>query len=359
MKIAQLKAAEEWFSTPASQWILSLLIFCTLVLALLWAKGILCNYLATANLRLPPQLQRFLANGVKSISPVLLMLLCLDVSTNFLVLPPSLHLIFSKLPLLAILFQVGVWIKPLTQISLEAYVETHHIETDRLAFKTLMGPISIVIVGISWLLLALTALASLNVNITGLLTGLGIGGVAIALAVKNILEDLFSAFSIVLDKPFVVGDLIEVSSKEMGIVEHIGLKTTRISAVGGEQIIITNTDLLASRIRNHRFVQKRRVSLIITVDYQTPVEQLQNIPQWITEALEHQSEHLSLDRVHLANLGPIGYEFELIYFVDTADYVVFMDTKQQLLLTLLTTFQQQDIHIASQPTALSSKPTGG
>lgn len=359
MKIAQLKAAEEWFSTPASQWILSLLIFCTLVLVLLWTKNIVYNYLVTANLRLPPKLQRFLANGVKSISPVLLMLLCLDVSTNFLVLPPSLHLIFNKLPLLAILFQVGVWIKPLTQISLEAYVETHHLETDRLAFKTLMGPISIVIVGISWLLLALTALASLNVNITGLLTGLGIGGVAIALAVKNILEDLFSAFSIVLDKPFVVGDLIEVNSKEMGIVEHIGLKTTRISAVGGEQIIITNTDLLASRIRNHRFVQKRRVSLIITVDYQTPVEQLQNIPQWITEALEHQSEHLSLDRVHLANLGSIGYEFELIYFVDTADYVVFMDTKQQLLLTLLTTFQQQDIHIASQPTALSSKPTGG
>jgi small-conductance mechanosensitive channel len=354
MKLTQFLPLQ-WFSTPITQWSLSLLIFCSLVLLLLWSKGLLYGYLSTAQLRIPPKLQQFLASGIKSISPALLMLLCLDISTSFLVLPHAIHLICNKLPLLAILFQLGAWVKPLTQLSLEAYVETHQNEFDRLAFKTLMGPISMLIVGIVWLLLVLTGLASLNINITGLLTGLGIGGVAIALAVKNILEDLFSAFSIVLDKPFVVGDLIEVGSKEMGVVEHIGLKTTRISAVGGEQIIITNTDLLASRIRNHRHIQKRRVVLPLFVDYHTSVEQLQQLPQWIKEQVQKQSEQLTLDRVHFAGLGGIGYEFEIVYFVNTVEYDVFMDTKQQLLLAILTQLQQHNVQLAMQPSTLPAK----
>ena len=168
-------------------------------------------------------------------------------------------------------------------------------------------------------MLALVALNRLGYDVTALITGLGVGGIAIALAVQNVLGDLFAALAIVLDKPFVVGDAITVDTMT-GTVEHVGLKTTRIRSVNGEQLIFSNADLLKSRIRNFKRMQERRIVFTIGVSYDTPPDTVARIPAMIREAVEAQQQ-VRFDRSHFMSYGDSALSFETVYFVLTADYL--------------------------------------
>ncbi len=164
-----------------------------------------------------------------------------------------------------------------------------------------------------WALVLLLALDNLGVDVTALVAGLGIGGIAVALALQNVLGDLFASLSIALDKPFVIGDFIVVDTLS-GNIEHVGLKTTRIRSLSGEQIVISNTDLLHTRIRNFKRMQERRILFSIGVEYQTPAEKLEKIPGWLQDIVS--SVPLArFDRAHFKSFGDFALLFEIVYYV--------------------------------------------
>lgn len=188
------------------------------------------------------------------------------------------------------------------------------------------------------------ALDNIGVNVTTLVAGLGIGGIAIALAVQNILGDLFASFSIMLDRPFVLGDFVIIGDYQ-GTVEHIGLKTTRIRSLSGEQIIFSNSDLLSSRIRNYKRMYERRIVLTLGVTYQTPLEKLKAVPRIIREAVETQND-ARFDRAHFKGYGDFSLNFEYVYYVKKPDYNTYMDVQQAINLAVYERFAAEGIEFA-------------
>ena len=195
-----------------------------------------------------------------------------------------------------------------------------------------------------WTIVVLLALNNLGIQITALVAGLGISGIAVALAVQNILGDLFASLSIVMDRPFVIGDFIIVGD-QMGTVEHVGLKTTRVKSLSGEQIVFSNTDLLSSRIRNYRLMNERRVLFTLGMTYQTPAEKLERIPGMIQEIIEAQ-EQVRFDRAHFASYGDFSLNFEIVYWVLDRDYALYMGIQQEINLALYRKFEEEKIEFA-------------
>lgn len=185
---------------------------------------------------------------------------------------------------------------------------------------------------------------NLGYDITTLVAGLGIGGIAVALAAQTILGDLFSYFVIFFDKPFEIGDFIVVDDK-MGTIESIGVKTTRLRALSGEQLICSNTFLTNSRVHNFRRLQERRAIFTFGVAYQTPVELLERIPEMIKDIINSIPE-TRFDRAHWKNFGDSSLNFEVIYFVMKPEMALFMDIQQQVNLKLYRVFQQHNIEFA-------------
>jgi small-conductance mechanosensitive channel len=195
-----------------------------------------------------------------------------------------------------------------------------------------------------WTLVLLLILDNLGFNVTALVTSLGIGGVAVALAVQNILGDLFASLSIAIDKPFVIGDFIVVGDLT-GTVEHVGLKTTRVRSLSGEQIVFSNNDLLKSRIRNYKRMQERRAVFTIGVTYDTPADQIEALPGLSREAIEAQDK-VRFDRAHFKAFGPSSLDFEAVYYVLQPDYPVYMDMQQAINLALVRAFAARGIQFA-------------
>lgn len=195
-----------------------------------------------------------------------------------------------------------------------------------------------------WIVVVLMILDNLGFNITTLVASLGIGGIAVALAVQNILGDLFASLSIVLDKPFVVGDFIIVDNF-LGTVEYIGLKTTRVRSLGGEQVVFSNGDLLKARIRNHQRMETRRAAFVIRVTYQTSEEQLRAVPDIVRGIITAQ-ENVNFERAHFFAFSEWSLDFEVVYWILTPDYFVFMDAQQEIYLRLYRAFAERGIEFA-------------
>lgn len=185
---------------------------------------------------------------------------------------------------------------------------------------------------------------NLGFNVSAIVAGLGIGGVAVALAAQTILGDLFNYFVIFFDRPFEQGDFIIVDDY-MGIIEKIGIKSTRIRSLDGEQIVISNSNLTASRIRNYKRMQQRRAIFEIGVTYETPAEKLRKIPSIIRTIVE-QIREARLDRAHFKKFGPYSLDFEIVYFILTSDYNKYMDIQQQINLGIMEAFEKEGIEFA-------------
>jgi small-conductance mechanosensitive channel len=201
-----------------------------------------------------------------------------------------------------------------------------------------------VVKALVWVIGLLFFLDNIGYSVTTIIAGLGIGGIAIALAAQNILSDLFSYFVIFLDKPFEIGDFIVVNDKS-GSVEQIGFKTSRIRSLGGEELIIPNAELVKSTINNFKRLEKRRISFTVRVVYDTPPELLQEVPEVLKAAVEKREKTL-LDRAHLATLADYYINFEVVYFVLSDDYNLYMNIQQAILLDIITAFRARGIKFA-------------
>ena len=238
---------------------------------------------------------------------------------------------------LVLLWQVGLWGAAAVSFWFKHYLGKRAVEGDRTSIA-MIGAMSIGAKVILWVLVVLTAVRSVfGIEITALITGLGVSGIAVALAVQNILGDLLAALAIVFDKPFDVGDAIGVD-QITGTVEHIGLKTTRLRSITGEQIIIGNADLLKSRVRNFRRQYQRRVVLNFDVTYDTPNDVLAKLPGVVQQIVSAQSP-VKFDRAHVSSLGESAVRIEAVYYVLDPDYTKHMDIQQAILLEALRRFE--------------------
>lgn len=195
-----------------------------------------------------------------------------------------------------------------------------------------------------WAIGILFLIDNLGYNITTIITGLGIGGVAIALASQAVLGDLFSYFVIFFDKPFEIGDFIIIGDK-MGSVEYVGIKTTRIRSLSGEQLIFSNTDLTNSRVHNYKRMEKRRVVFSFRISYNTPMEKVSRIPGIVKKIIEAQPDS-QFDRAHLFSFGDFSFNFEVVYNVLSPDYNLYMDRQQAINLEMVKAFEQESIRFA-------------
>ena len=195
-----------------------------------------------------------------------------------------------------------------------------------------------------WTIAAVFLLDNLGVEISAVVAGLGIGGIAVALAAQVILGDLFSYFVIFFDRPFTIGDFIIVDDK-LGVIEYVGIKTTRIRALSGEQLIFSNTDLTNSRVHNFKKMEKRRVVFKLGVIYQTSYEKLNLIPTLVREIIEKQSG-ASFDRGHFASYGDFSLNFEFVYYIEGSDYNKYMDIQQSINFEIFKSFEYEKIEFA-------------
>lgn len=195
-----------------------------------------------------------------------------------------------------------------------------------------------------WVIGIVFLMDNLGFDISAVIAGLGIGGIAIALAAQTILGDLFSYFVIFFDRPFEVGDFIVVGDK-VGNVEYTGIKTTRIRALSGEQLVFSNTDLTNSRIHNFKKMERRRVVFKLGVIYQTPSEKLAEISKFVREIIEKQPDTI-FDRGHFSAYGDFSLNFEFVYYVIGSDYVKYMDTQQKINIEIYDEFEKRGIEFA-------------
>jgi small-conductance mechanosensitive channel len=271
----------------------------------------------------------------------LFLALALDAGEQNLTLPARLQHIVSATVSMLILLQVGLWAVRTLRFYLE--IKERERGSDRL-FAGSLDIINFVGRMLIWALLILVALDNLGVNITALLAGLGVGGVAVALALQNILGDLFASLSIALDKPFVVGDTLNIDAYT-GSVEHIGIKTTRLRSESGEQIILSNADILKSRVRNYGRMIEQRVLTTLRVSYATSTETLGGIPG-LLERIVRDQPNARFERCHLKSLGDSSLQFELSYFVQAPQQNPLHDLQQTVNYRIIDEFRRLGIEFA-------------
>ncbi len=271
-----------------------------------------------------------------------LMLIALNVSLRSIEAGDRFDVFFGRLLIIGMLVQLGLWaVAGLGRFMLLRRQEQLEEDAGAVAAMDIVGFLVRVSV---WAIVFLLALDNLGVNITALVAGLGVGGIAVALAAQNIISDLFASLSIVLDKPFVLGDFLVIDSLS-GNVEKVGIKTTRVRSLSGEQLVFSNNDLLGSRIRNYGRMSERRILFTIGVVYQTSAEKLEQVPELIKDIIVKQ-ESARFDRAHFKAFGAYSLDFEIVYYVESSDYALYMHIQQAVNYEIFRRFAEIGIEFA-------------
>ena len=218
-----------------------------------------------------------------------------------------------------------------------------------------LGGIMLILNGIIWIIGIIFLFDNLGYDVGAIIAGLGIGGIAIALAAQNILGDLFNYLVIFFDQPFEIGDFIILDDK-MGTVEYIGVKTTRLKSLSGEQLILANSDLTKSRVHNYKRMARRRIQFDIGIVYQSSLEQIKEVPVIIKDIISSM-EGVTLDRTHFKGYGDFSLIFQTVYFVENADFNVYMDKQQAINIRLFEEFQERKIEFAYPTQSIILTPT--
>ncbi len=331
----------EWGGNTIQNYLIALAVFAGGILFIRLVRKATVRYLRTWAEKTEGTLDDFLVSVLeKNLLPIF-NLGFLYLAMRYLNLPVKVDKILNILYGIIITWFVVRIILRLIRHSLENYADK---QPDPESKKRELRGLSAIIKLLIWSLAVVFLLSNLGYNVTGIVAGLGIGGIAIALAAQAILGDLFSYFVILFDKPFEVGDFITVDDKK-GSIEKIGLKTTRVRSLTGEIIIVGNTNLTSARVHNFKQLEKRRVAFILTVTYQTPADKLEMIPAMIKEIIEGR-ENIVFDRAHLVAFAASSLNYEVVYFVETPDLIYHLDVQQQIFLSILRKFEQENIEFA-------------
>jgi small-conductance mechanosensitive channel len=331
-----------YMGSTLQNWLISFCILLIVFALLITIKKLVIRKFSKLAVATDNQIDDLLVDMLKNTKFFILLVASAYVASYAITLKPSIDVLWQKTVILILILQGGLWASAGISFALRQTIEKR-MERD-LSSTTTITFLGFVARLLLWIIVLLLILDNMGVNITGLVAGLGIGGIAVALAVQNILGDLFASLSIVLDKPFVIGDFVVVDSLS-GTIEHIGLKTTRIRSLGGEQLVFSNNDLLKSRIRNYKRMSERRIVFSFGVVYQTPLEKMKAIKEIVSDIIKNE-ENARLDRVHFKEYGDSSLNFEVVYFVNNADYNIYMDVQEAINLEIFRRFQQEGIEFA-------------
>ncbi len=303
----------------------------------------------------------FLLHGMaQRIGVLFLFILSLKIAVTFAETPGQLTRVVDALFVISAVIQVASLARYVVLTLIEQYVKSSPERTREL--QNAHGLIRVLITIAISVVSVVVILENLGVNVSALMAGLGIGGIAIGLAAQGVFRDLFSSMSIILDKPFQTGDFI-IAGTTMGTVERIGLQNTRIRSLSGEQLVVSNTDLVSSRVQNYKRMFERRVVFSIGVTYETPYEKLAGIPDMIKRIVLAQNK-TRFDRCHFARYGDFALQFETVYHVLSKEYIDYMDIQQAINFAIFEAFERegivfayptQTVHLASAPMAASGQ----
>jgi len=334
------------------EYFIAVLVFMLVSLALKFIKNRVIHYLEKLFKKTANKYDDMFIDMLKSIKPFFYSYLGFYVALQFINIGTTLGNIADGLMVALVVIQsilalnVGIdFFLQKKMVDTELQISTNNTNTvEDPSRRNAVGFLSGILKGALWVFGFVLLLSNFGVNVTSLIAGLGIGGIAIALAVQNILGDLFSSFAIYFDKPFEVGDVIQVG-QERGTVEKIGIKTTRIRSLQGEEIVISNKELTSARIQNYRRLSERRGDLLFGVLYETPAEKIKNIPEIVKNVIDPISG-VRFGRCHFKNFGDSSLNFECVYHVESQDYDIFMDIKQEINQKVLEKFNQEGIGMA-------------
>jgi len=346
-----------WYGNTVGSWLIALLVVLGVMGIVRLLTGVFLRRLSAHAKTTATEVDDFIADLLQRTKWLLLLLLSLYAATFIVTLPAKTESVLSTIAVIALLMQTAIWAGAGITYWITRY-RRRKLEDDP-ATATTFGALGFLVRLALWSVVLLLILDNLGIDITTLVTGLGIGGIAVALALQNILGDLFASLSIVLDKPFVIGDFIIVGDL-LGTVEKVGLKTTRVRSLSGEQLVFSNNDLLQSRIRNYKRMFERRILFSFGVIYQTPADKLAAIPNMVREIIDS-LEDVRFDRAHFKEFGNFSLNFEVVYYVLKPDYNIYMEKQQAINLELYRRFSEEGIEFAypTQTLYLSREETAG
>ncbi|TAH36915.1 MAG: mechanosensitive ion channel family protein [Planctomycetota bacterium] len=331
-----------YLGNTVTRWIVAAGVFLVVLLALLLIKSVIVSRIKKWAQHTQTQLDDLAVQLIEKTRGFFLVLMAAFVASHSLALPGDTRVIFQRVVTLGVLLQLGFWAGHVVGFAIHAMLNRRAgTDPSRKALAGVFGFLSRLVV---WSLIVLLALDNLGVDVTAAVAGLGVGGIAVALALQNILGDLFASLTIILDKPFEIGDAIVIGDFT-GTVEEIGLKSTRLRSTGGEQIIASNSDLLGSRIRNFKRMQERRIVFGIGVAYETPKEKLAAIPAIVKEVVSATPD-CRYGRAHLKTFGESALQYEIMYMLDSPDYDRYMDAQERINTGILERFAAKGIEFA-------------
>lgn len=332
-----------FFGNSLHNYLFSLGVFVGVFLVLRIFKGSVVKRLRKLAKATKSDLDDLLIEIIGSIGYPMYLLVSIGIALQFIEQPPFLKAFGFTIALIVIVYTIIRAIQQFIDYIFTKGVEKRLVEDAsfdpsiiRLLAKALKGAV--------WIVAILLVAQNLGYNITALVAGLGIGGIAIAFALQGILSDIFASFSIYFDKPFKTGDFIIVGD-DMGTIKHIGLKSTRIQTLQGEELVISNKELTETRIHNHKKMERRRIGFRFGVVYDTPTKKLRQIPQMVKDIVAAQ-ELVDVDRVHFAEFGDFSLNFQVMYYMNVPDYTAYMDAQQAINFAIKEKFEQEDIEFA-------------
>lgn len=329
-----------YFGNTLKDYTLALVVFAASLLVLKIFQGIILLRLETLAKKTKTDIDDTLIKIVRSVRPPFYFFVAFYLGFKSLIVPALLERATNIVLVVWVVAQAIIALQILLDFLVRKYVGREEEPGTKEAVKLL----SRVTKGVLWAIGLLFVLSNLGINVTSLVAGLGIGGVAVALALQNILGDLFSSFAIFFDKPFVVGDFIVVG-EHMGTVKKIGIKTTRITALQGEEIIIPNNELTSARIQNFKRMKERRLVFRFGVTYDTPVAKLKKIPGMIKKIIQG-TRLTRFDRTHFVEFGDSSLNFEVAYYVKSPEYNKARDIHQKIHLAIMEQFEKEGIEMA-------------
>lgn len=323
------------------QLVLALAVLLAAMLVLRVFKGVIISRLKALSKKTSNQLDDIVMESINSISWPFYVLVSLYAGLQILNLPQLAGRMIFFVFIICIAYYAVKFLEDLAEFGFNKIIEKRK-EEDQSA--GIIGFLRIMTKIFLWLGAGVLVVSNMGYDVTSLIAGLGIGGIAVALALQNILGDLFSSFAIYFDKPFKIGDFVIVGS-DMGTVKKVGIKTTRIETLEGQELVVSNSELTAARINNYGRMEKRRVVFSFGVTYDTPKKKLEKIPSFVKGIIDEQ-EGVEFDRAHFKSFGESSLLYEVVYYRLTGDYNQYMDTQQDINLALVGKFEEEGIEFA-------------
>lgn len=333
-----------WASNSFSDYLLATGLVFSLTIIFRLVKGMIAWRVQKWAKQTSADFDDLIVNLVKKVRFNFLFILSLALAAQMLVVPPLVMATAEAVVLIIITVQVIFWLQMIADYLVEKRLNNQEDDpTQVLASKTVLQNFGSIMKYSFWVVGLLLILSNLGFDVTSLLAGLGVGGIAIAFALQNILSDLFSSLAIYFDKPFQVGDFIVVGEYS-GTVEKIGIKSTRVRALSGEEVIIPNRELTNARVQNYKTMERRRVVLTFGVGYETANKKLEKIPSALEEMIGDM-ENVTFNRAHLKSFSDSSLDYEVVFHIEQGEYKLYMDVQQELLLELKAYLEKEKITI--------------